>query len=628
MSGAVPDTSPATTLVGRDRERAMLRVQLAAALDGRGSLALIGGEAGIGKTALAEALLGEALAAGALVLVGRCYDLTETPPYGPWAEALSRAPTGAGLPTLPSALLPPGRTGEVLPSQDAIIRLTLAYLTALAASRPLVVLLDDLHWADAASLDLLRVVARGLADLPLLLLATYRADELTRRHPLSRLLPLLEREAGTARLALRPLDPPALGALVGGRYALASGDAVRLVAWLAARADGNPFFTAQLLRALEDEAVLRHDRHTWLLGELAAVGLPLPLRQVIDARVDRLGEAARALLELGAVIGQAVPLALWAAVVGIAEGAFLPVVEAAAEARLLAVGDDGIHAAFAHALIREALYEAVPPTRRRALHRDIAEALASTPGADPDAVAYHYRRAGDPRAVEWLVRAGERAQRAAAALTAAERFEMAGVLLEADEAATAERGWLLVRIANLRRWSDPPLAVALFEEAERLGVAAADRLLAAAAQFCRGEGRSYTGAFRHGLEELAAGLVALEALPPDVLAPLGQLVAAGVVGTGISGGTLIAGLALAGRFVEVRALGARLAAGTPVTAAAGRADEFWHSLAIAAAADGRPDEAHALWTRARANFRAQGNEVMVGSTILWELVWCALRLAR
>src|SRR5207244_7067684 len=98
-------------LVGREREQAALREHLAAALAGQGGLVLLGGEAGIGKTALAEALAAEAVAQGALVLVGRCYDLSETPPYGPWTEAFARYRGGAGLPPRPPALARPGRTG-------------------------------------------------------------------------------------------------------------------------------------------------------------------------------------------------------------------------------------------------------------------------------------------------------------------------------------------------------------------------------------------------------------------------------------------------------------------------------------------------------------------------------------
>src|SRR5205823_3382261 len=141
------------------------------AMAGRGGLVLIGGEAGIGKTTLAEALGREALERGARLAIGRCYDLTDTPPYGPWRAALAPLPAAPDLPPLPAALAPTGR-GEAA-SQAALFAQARAFLAAAAAERPLVLLLDDLHWADPASLDLLRHLAREAAALPLLLLVTY-----------------------------------------------------------------------------------------------------------------------------------------------------------------------------------------------------------------------------------------------------------------------------------------------------------------------------------------------------------------------------------------------------------------------------------------------------------------------
>jgi predicted ATPase len=203
-------------LVGREREQALLHDQLAAALAGEGGLVLIGGEAGIGKTALAEAAGREAAERGALVLVGRCYDLSETPPHGPWVEAFEPRGAEHGRAHLPSPL------GEGAPaaSQAALFAQVRAYLAALAAQRPLVLLLEDLHWADPASLDLLRFLARSLGALPLLLLATYRAEAVARDHPLYALLPALVREARPLRLDLRPLGADDVRALVAARYPL------------------------------------------------------------------------------------------------------------------------------------------------------------------------------------------------------------------------------------------------------------------------------------------------------------------------------------------------------------------------------------------------------------------------
>ncbi|HEU5422148.1 MAG TPA: AAA family ATPase, partial [Nitrolancea sp.] len=475
---ATPHLAPVAPLVGRAREQAILREALDAALAGRGSVVLIGGEAGIGKTALAESLLTDAAGQGALVLVGRCYDLAATPPYGPWAEALNRAPRVEALPP------PPDLSGAgAVASQATIFAAVRDALAARAAARPLALLLEDLHWADPTSLDLLRVVARGLADTPLLLLATYRADEIDRRHPLYALLPALVREARAARLDLRALDEAALHALVAARYALPPPAATRLVAYLHSRAEGNPFFAGELLRALEEEQQLRRDGVAWALGDLPALAVPPLLRQVIDARLDRLGEAARELLAVAAVIGQKVPLELWATVAGAGEDALVDLTEHAAEAHLLLPTLDG--ARFAHALIRETLYEGTLPLRRRVLHRRVAEALLADPDPDPEAVAHHLQQAGDARAPAWLEQAGARAQHAFAWLTATERYESALALLEQRADDPARRGWLLFRLAMVGGYADERRSLAWLDAAVPLLAAAQDPALAAAVRFHR-----------------------------------------------------------------------------------------------------------------------------------------------
>ena len=227
--------------------------------------------------------------------------------------------------------------------QEAVARRIVAYLAALAAARPVALLLDDLHWADPASRDLLRVVARGLADTPLLLLATYRADEVARDHPLATLLPLLVREARAARLDPRPLTPANLRALVRPRYALPPADEDRLVAYLGARTEGNPLYAGEVLRALDEAGTLPRAGADGALGDLTA---------------------AREALTAAAVLGQAVPLALWAALSGAAEDALVAVAERAVAAGLLAEAADGAGVRFTHALIRETLYEGLVALRR------------------------------------------------------------------------------------------------------------------------------------------------------------------------------------------------------------------------------------------------------------------------
>jgi DNA-binding NarL/FixJ family response regulator len=626
---------PAAALVGRERELATLREALAAAQAGRGSLVLIGGEAGIGKTALAEALLAEAQAQGALVLVGHCYDLSETPPYGPWAEALAGAPRDAAFPALPAAVLAADREGEALPGQDAIMARVRGYLIALAATQPVVLLLDDLHWADAASLDLLRLIARQLADRPCLLVATYRTDELTRRHPLATLLPLLVREAHAARLAPRPLDEAALLTLVRGRYALPDADEARLVAYLAGRAEGNPFFSGELLRALEEAGTLHPGPGDGLpLGDLDAVPVPPLLRQVINARVDRLGEEAGRLLAIAAVVGPLASPELWAAVAGATEEALLGVIERAIEARLLVErpGQGGYR--FAHALIREALYDGLALPRRRLWHRQAAEALLASPAPDPEPVAHHFRQAGDPRAATWLLRAGERAFRAYALESAVERLETALPELEAAGADAGERAWLLYRLARILRSLNPGRGLRYLAEAARLADAAGERALAAYIQFDRGLlGAAVTAEHHRVMADMAEGIAALDALPvaarvvrgghedawlADAL-PAGRQ-ARDAAALNIRRGTLALWLSVFGRYAEARTLGERTLVETVdllpqnIFALISTADAAF-GLGNVHTAEGRPVAARAALEQAGRLNLAAGHHLLVTAAL-------------
>ncbi|HEU5434263.1 MAG TPA: AAA family ATPase, partial [Thermomicrobiales bacterium] len=453
-------------LVGRAREQRLLRDELAAVSGGHGRLIVIGGEAGIGKTALARDLAHAAAAGEMLALTGHCYDLTATPPYGPWLDLAANYGRHGNLPPLPAALA----SGHIdqIDSQAAFFAEARACFAALAERRPTLIILEDLHWADHASIELLRHLGAALKSSPLCLLATYRIDELTRRHPFYQQLPALVRDTDCLRIDLKPLASDDLHALVATHWPLPPPARDRLVAYLERHAEGNPFFAMELLRALEEESLLRRVDGGWALGELDRVVVPSLVRQVIDGRIARLGEETRTPLALAAVIGQEVPLDLWARVAGLTEEATLAIVEQAADARLLDPEPDGARFRFVHALTREALYDGVVAPRRRRWHRQVAEALATQPGVSPDIVADHFQRAGDERAWEWHVRAGERAQRAYAWLTATERFETAAALLEDAPGLDDQRSRLLYRCGRLRRYADTREGIANLAAAERL----------------------------------------------------------------------------------------------------------------------------------------------------------------
>lgn len=394
--------------MGRSRELMLLRVVLERMLSGRGSLVLVTGEAGIGKTTLVNRLADEALRHGATVLRGGCYDLTTTPPYGPWLELFERYRPMPGQPPLPDTLSSPA-VGTHVASQAEWFLVVRTFLTDLAAGQPLVLVIEDLHWVDSASLDLLRYLARQITTEPIMLVTTYRTDELTRGGPLSLQLPALIREARTERITLSRFSDPEVRALVAMTYELADPEIARLVAYLQAHADGNPFFIGELLLTLHDQGILRQEDCGWAVGDLRAVPVPPLVQHVIERRLAYLAPAVRELLVGAAVIGHDVPLDLWQAASHASDEQLATAIKAALDLHLLtqSATSDGVH--FVHALVREALYAGTVLIHRRQWHLRVGEALAAMVKPDAAVVAFHFQQAADPRAVAWLLRAGERA---------------------------------------------------------------------------------------------------------------------------------------------------------------------------------------------------------------------------
>jgi tetratricopeptide (TPR) repeat protein len=499
-------------LVGREAEQARLEEWLGEATEGRGRLVLVGGEAGIGKTTLTSWLLWLAEERGALVRVGGCYDLTTTPPYGPWGEILRGWPGAeAGVPEVPVELREGTGMGNVQ-SQAAFFTLAGDFFAAAAAARPLVLLLEDLHWSDQASLDFLRYAARLVADAPLLLVCTWREDELTRRHPLFALLPALAREPHARRLTLSRLDAPALAALVVSRYDLPDSDTARVVDYVQRLTDGNPFFAGEVLRAVEEAGALARDGDRWRLTRLEQLHVPALVRQVIEGRLTRLGEDTRRLLEVAAVIGHEAPLDLWVEVSDEDDALLAEALERATEARLLDELPNRTHVRFTHALVRETLYEGLVSLRRRAWHRRVADALIAGPRPSPDAVAGHLLAAGDGRAFDWLVQAGDRARARFAGVDAIQRYEQAVALIADDESRAQERGWLLYRIGVLLRGSNPRRGIAYMDGARELGRVAADRTLEAYATFIDGQLHMHAGEPAAGMRKMRVGAELAEQL--------------------------------------------------------------------------------------------------------------------
>lgn len=392
--------STRTPLVGREDELARLLEVAERAGGGSGSLFLLGGEAGVGKSRLADEA---ASASPALVLRGAAASGFSTP-YGPIVDALrsylrddpeALADCGPLRPHL--ALLLP-ELGEAAAESDRAtifeaVRCAFAHLTA---TGPAIVILDDLHWSDEASLELLAALAAPLREMPVLVIAAYRSDGLPRDHRIRWLRNELRRGGRLEELSLAPLDRDQVAALLG--ELLGEPPSPTLARAIHDRTMGSPFFVEELVAALRTRGALRPGRHGLELAEGDEVPVPDTVREAVLIGVSELSEEAREAAGTAAVAGQAFDLQLAAGPIG-----------EVGLAELLAAGllqeSDAGRASFRHALTREALYAEVPWMRRRDLHRRFAEALAASGGAGLE-VATHWLGADErSRAREALLQA-------------------------------------------------------------------------------------------------------------------------------------------------------------------------------------------------------------------------------
>ncbi|WP_204056140.1 helix-turn-helix transcriptional regulator [Microbispora corallina] len=408
-------------LIGRSGELDRLLGVLDAAAGGLAGVALVGGDAGIGKTRLVGELCDLAQRRGIVTLIGQCAELGDALPYLPLADALRGAaadpgnPVGRAVEARPvlQRLLPGGDPGPAdatagALAQQRLFGSVLDMLAEVAADRPVLFVFEDLHWADRSTRDLLVFLTRMLQRERVCLVGTYRTDDLHRRHPLRQVLAELQRLPLVTGIELRPLGDDEMTeylSLLSDTFGSEGNDGIP-VGGVVERAGGNPFFAEELLAAAED--------HTRLPGTLA---------DLLLARVETLSDTARQVLRVAAVAGRRVDHDLLRAASGLAD---LPLEEALREIvsrRLLTTGRDGY--AFRHALLQEAVYDDLLPGERTRLHTAFAELLAAE-GGSPAELAHHYLASHDlPAALRASVEAGRLAVELGAPAEAHRHFERA-----------------------------------------------------------------------------------------------------------------------------------------------------------------------------------------------------------
>lgn len=464
--------------VGRLHELGSLQAGLDDALQGRGRLFVISGEAGIGKTRLADELDRYARARGAKVLRGVCYEHEGAPAFWPWSQVAAALANGhertAGNAQLALSRLAP-EVEDAPAAQPELARFRLfdgvtAHLRRAAARQPLVLVLDDLHWADKPSLLLLEFVAREMESQPILLLACYREFEAPLGHPLTQTLGYLLRLPITERLELRGLSPPEVLELLHE----AAGEADEAAASrIHADTNGNPLFIGEIVRLFAGSGHI---------SPAAGYALPRGIGDIISRRLQGLSVESRRMLEVASVLGREFSLTLLSDVAGRAPGDLAPLLGEAEDSHVLEGGERLGSYMFVHALVQQSLQNSLTATRRLQLHHQVAGVLerlhqqgARVPMAQ---LAYHAERAaplGEPlKASDYAYKAGEEALRALAFEQAAEYFDQALQMLRAMAMPEPQRELdALLALGDAQsRAGDRPAAKGTFLEAASLARAA------------------------------------------------------------------------------------------------------------------------------------------------------------
>jgi DNA-binding CsgD family transcriptional regulator/tetratricopeptide (TPR) repeat protein len=518
LVGVMPTRVSSARFVGRTTELAELEAAQLDAAAGRPSLVFVAGESGMGKTRLVRELETRARAEGVRVLHGDCVEVGEGElPYAPLVGILRPLardgdPVLAALPAGVRAelarLLPAlGEAGDVadVPEEGAgqgrVFEALLHLLVQLGQEQPVLLAIEDVHWADRSTRAFLSFLARALGDERVLTVATYRSDELHRRHALRPLLADLERDARVRRMELAPLTREELAEALAG--ILGSEPERDLVDRLLARSQGNPLFMEELLA-----------------GGLDGRGaLPGSLRDALMVRVERLDDDAQEVLRALAVGGRLDHDGL-CTVTGLDERRLRDAIRETTAAHIVVVVDEDGNHAFRHALLREVVHDDLLPGERTALHLAVARALAERlegTGAQRAArIAHHYAQGGDAtaalRTAVWAAGAAEEVHAYGEAASLLERaLELFDRVPDAETVAGADRASLLERagIAHSED-SDRMRAHQLFAAAVEQIDREADPLRAARLLEALGRTRWHLGRGKEGLATAESGLALLD----------------------------------------------------------------------------------------------------------------------
>lgn len=450
--------------VGRPREVAEANTLWQRAASGQGQALVVSGEPGIGKTRFVRELAGAAAQVGGLALSGACYPEGGAP-YAPLAQLLGdwlettprmghRLPDEALaylLPVMPALRrffpeAPSGANPDQRAGQQQVFESFLALVGTLAAQAPVLLFVDDAHWADSDTLALLRHLARRGRKLPLLLALTYREAELASAPLLNEVLVDLNRERLAVQLKLERLTREETRALLAGMFA--EEITPDFLDGIYRQTEGNPFFIEEVCKGLIEEGQLSFSGGKWRRPAMAAIKIPLTIRAAIQARLQKLPAATQDVLRMASIFGHDFEFDTFARAIDLGEETLIDALETAARAQLITEVQPGgagrVRFSFVHGLIPTTLRESIIHVRRRRLHLRAAQAIQAVHPDDYEMLAYQFAEAGEPEPARNYYRlAGDRAQQAAPGEAA--RFYRAA-LNGWPEGGQAERASLMARL--------------------------------------------------------------------------------------------------------------------------------------------------------------------------------------
>lgn len=512
-------------LVARQSELSEAEKQWSRAKSGERQVLLLSGEPGIGKTRLVQEIVTRAEVSGGIALVGESYAEGGTP-YTPFSQIARSALLGVQAATdfpvyiladllalapdqhLRFPTIQPNPPLDPKADQARLFENLVTWCQLLSEKKPLLIVLEDAHWADSGSLNLLHQLIRRTRSLPVLFVLTYRELELSEQLPLQGLLVDLNRERIGVSLKLKRLDEHGTEAMLATLFAEEITPDFLSEIYIAT--EGNPFFIEEVCKALVESGQVYYQDGRWQRPAMEIIHIPQSVRLAIQARLAKLPEPVQEILHTAALIGREFAIELLQAVCGLEEDQLIDAIEASESSHFIQElsPTDGLSYQFTHALFQATLVEEIHTLRRRRMHRRIAETLQHLHPDHYEALAFHFTEGGDDQqAYSYLILAG---RKAAAVLSNAEAEEyfLAALNLVENE---SEKAGLLVELAGVRNFlgkfipsrNDFQAAAEIYHQQDNLDQAAMAYRAAARASWDGGDTPGSLALAFNGLEKVA-----------------------------------------------------------------------------------------------------------------------------